>query len=126
MGPYEVVKAIMITFTAVYILLEVVLNLNDIDDDTSNILLLEWSKGKFFIIPFALGAIGGHLFAGTKNPLFEMGSSMYPVFILFAVAAISVYIGHKIQFKKTKFFLSALLLLGVLYGHYLWSMNYEG
>ena len=68
MQPYEIVEFIMIAFAIFYVILEVLLNLNNIDNDTSNILLLKWSEGKAFFIPFVLGAIGGHLFLGIKNP----------------------------------------------------------
>ena len=124
MEPYEIVKAIMITFAVAYLMMEICLNLNDIDNDTSNMILLQWSKGKLFIIPFALGAIAGHLFLGTQNPAFKMANSIYPVVILFAISIISILISYLLTFKRTKRFLSALLVLGVLYGHFFWSMNY--
>ncbi|HYG02031.1 MAG TPA: hypothetical protein VD927_06265 [Chryseosolibacter sp.] len=124
MEPYEIVKSIMITFAIAYLLMEIVLNLNDVDNDTSNIILLQWSKGKLFIIPFALGAIGGHLFLGTRNPDFKMVNSIYPVLILFAIAVLSVAFSYVIKFEKSKFFLTSLLVLGILYGHFFWSMNY--
>jgi cytochrome bd-type quinol oxidase subunit 2 len=124
MEPSHIVASIMITFAVVYLLLEIVLNLNDMENDTSNIVLLEWSRGKFFFIPFGLGAVAGHLFLGTENDVFKLPNSMYPVIILFVLAILSVIIGHKKQFEKTKTFLTTLLLLGVVYGHLFWSMNY--
>jgi NhaP-type Na+/H+ or K+/H+ antiporter len=86
--------------------------------------LLEWSRGKAFIIPFILGAIGGHLFLATQDSTFKMSESMYPVLILFGIAIISFVIGYKVPFKNSNLFLSGLLILGVLYGHFFWSMNY--
>jgi hypothetical protein len=124
MQPNEIVAAIMITFALIYLFLEIILNLNDLENDTSNIILLEWSRGKFFFIPFALGSICGHLFMGTKNPVFKMSNSMYAVLILFILAIITIIIGHKFPFRKSKVFLTALLALGLLYGHFFWSMNY--
>jgi len=124
MEPYEIVKTIMITFAVTYFILEIILNLNDIDNDTSNAILLQWSKEKMFFIPFALGSVIGHLFLGTKNDAFEMGS-MYPVITLFGLIVISVIIGFLVSFKKSKLFLSTLLFFGVLYGHFFWSMNYQ-
>jgi hypothetical protein len=124
MQPNEIVTAIMITFAVLYLMFEIIFNLNDIDGDTSNIIILEWSRGKFFFIPFALGAICGHLFLGTRNSAFKMPNSMFAVLILFVLAVITIIIGHKFPFKKSKNFLTALLLLGVLYGHFFWSMNY--
>lgn len=125
MHPYEIVKIIMISFAVIYLLLEIVLNLNDIDKDTSNVILLKWSEDKFFFIPFALGAIGGHLFLGTRDSAFKPSHSMYPVLILVGIALLCLLIGYRVKFKKTRFFLSLLLFLGLLYGHFFWSMNYN-
>ena len=114
----------MIGLTVVYFIIEILLLLNDVDNDTSNILLLGWSKGKSFFIPFALGAIAGHLFLGTSNIAFKMSNGMYPVLIIFGLTLIMVAIGFKVSFIKSKTFLTAILLAGVLFGHFFWSMNY--
>jgi hypothetical protein len=121
---YALVVNIMIGFVVVYFVIEILLNLNDIDNDTSNMVLLEWSKGKFFFIPFALGAIAGHLFLGTSDSGFKLSNGMYPVLILFGLTIVMLVIGNKVNFVKTKFFLTVLLAVGLLYGHLFWSMNY--
>tara|TARA_R110002096_G_scaffold54883_2_gene141415 strand:- start:358 stop:750 length:393 start_codon:yes stop_codon:yes gene_type:complete len=121
---YTVVVSIMISLAAAYFIIEILLMLNNVDNDTSNILLLEWSKGKSFFIPFALGAIAGHLFLGTTNDAFKMSNSMFPVLIIFGLTLIMVLIGFKVPFKKTKAFLTSILIAGVLFGHFFWSMNY--
>ncbi len=122
MEPYKIVEFIMIAFAVLYVIFEFILNYNNIDNDTSNAFLLKWSQGKAFFIPFALGAIGGHLFLGTKNPFFDM-NSLLPVAILLALVIIMVIIGIVKPFKKSKLFLGSLLVLGVIYGHLIWSMN---
>lgn len=122
---YALVVDIMIGLAVAYFVLEVLLNLNDIDNDTSNLLLYEWSKGKFFFIPFALGAIAGHLFLGTKDTMFKMSSGMYPVLILFGAVIVMVVIGYRVKFEKSKLFLTILLAVGLVYGHLFWSMNYQ-
>lgn len=119
---YIIVRNIMIIFAVVYLLFEIYLNLNDIDEDTTNVLLLKASKDKLFFIPFALGAVVGHLFLGTSDTRFEIGD-LPPVLILFGLAIVSIVIGYKVPFKKSKLFLTVLLLLGILYGHLFWSMN---
>lgn len=124
MQPNEIVTAIMLSFAFFYLLAEIVFNLNDIDNDTSNLIILEWSKDKLFFIPFALGAITGHLFLGTRNPVFKMESGMYPVFVLFGIAVIATVFGFTVKFKKSRLFLTGMLILGLLYGHFFWSMNY--
>lgn len=125
MDQYKIVQEIMIVFAVVYFLLEVILNLNDVDQDTSNIILLQWAKGKAIFIPFAMGAIGGHLFLGTTDAGFKMSNSIFPVLILFGIAILLLVIGSKMKFERTRLFLSALLFLGVGYGHLFWSMNYK-
>lgn len=121
---YKLVRRIMGGFAALYLLMEVVLNLNDVKDDTTNIILLDWSTGKSIFIPFALGAIGGHLFLGTTNAAFELSNSMYPVLILAILCSIGLLLGYKLRFQRTVLFLSSLLLAGLLYGHLFWSMDY--
>tara|TARA_R110002050_G_scaffold19487_1_gene56027 strand:+ start:726 stop:1118 length:393 start_codon:yes stop_codon:yes gene_type:complete len=121
---YTVVVSIMISLAVAYFIIEILLMLNNVDNDTSNILLLEWSKGKSFFIPFALGAIAGHLFLGTTNDAFKMSNGMFPVLIIFGLTLIMVLIGFKVPFKKTKAFLTSILIAGVLFGHFFWSMNY--
>jgi hypothetical protein len=121
---YRIVRNIMIGFAAFYVLFEVMLNLNELENDTSNEILFEAAKDKLFFIPFALGAIMGHLFLGTTNTLFNMGSA-WPVVILFTVSGIMTLIGYKVKFEKTRFFFTVLLLAGVTYGHFVWSMNFE-
>ncbi|MCF1750925.1 hypothetical protein [Mariniradius sediminis] len=122
---YSLVVDIMIGLAIAYFVLEVLLNLNDIDNDTSNLLLYEWSKGKFFFIPFALGAIAGHLFMGTTDSSFKMTNGMYPVLILFGAVIAMVVIGYKVKFEKSKLLLTILLAVGLVYGHLFWSMNYQ-
>jgi hypothetical protein len=122
---YSLVVDIMIGLAIAYFVLEVLLNLNDIDNDTSNLLLYEWSKGKFFFIPFALGAIAGHLFLGTTDSSFKMTNGMYPVLILFGAVIVMVVVGFKAKFEKSKLLLTILLAVGLVYGHLFWSMNYQ-
>jgi hypothetical protein len=122
---YTLVVNIMMGFAVAYFVLEVLLNLNDIDNDTSNLLLYEWSKGKFFFIPFALGAIAGHLFLGTTDCWFKMSNGMYPVLILFGAVIIMAIVGHRVKFEKSKLLLTILLAVGLVYGHLFWSMNYQ-
>jgi len=121
---YRIVRNIMIGFAAFYVVFEVLLNLNELENDTSNVILFEAAKDRLFFIPFALGAIMGHLFLGTTNELFYIGDG-WPVIILFAVSAIMTLIGFKVKFEKTRFFFTILLLIGTAYGHFFWSMNFS-
>ena len=121
---YRIVRNIMIGFAAFYVLFEVALNLNELENDTSNIILFEAAKDKLFFIPFALGTIMGHLFLGTNNPTFYIGDG-WPVVLLFILCGIMTLIGFKVKFEKTRAFFTFLLLVGVAYGHFFWSMNFN-
>ncbi|MEZ4808787.1 MAG: hypothetical protein R2819_00390 [Allomuricauda sp.] len=127
LGEYgKLVTYIMIGFAILYVAIEVVLNINEAEEDTSNVILLKAAQKKLFFIPFALGAILGHLFLGTEDESYRMSNSMYPVIILFGVALLSVGIAYLIRLNKKIpiWVLSILLGLGLLYGHLFWSMNY--
>ncbi len=127
LGEYDkIVTYIMIGFAILYVVIEVVLNVNETKEDTSNIILLKAAQNKLFFIPFALGAIMGHLFLGTKNSDFRMSNSMYPVLILFGGALLSIGIAYALRLEKKIpiWALSILMVLGLVYGHLFWSMNY--
>jgi hypothetical protein len=125
-----VVEIILFWFGITYILLEIYLNINCIRGDTSNILLLEWTRNKKLIfIPFAIGAIGGHLFLGSNSDIFQFCNNFLPVIILFLVCLLLLLIGLFI-FSKTKkisrSLITFLLCSGMAYGHWVWSMNFTG
>ena len=127
LGEYDkIVTYIMIGFAMLYVAIEVMLNVNEAEGDTSNVILLKAAEGKLFFIPFALGAILGHLFLGTENADYQLPKSIYPVLILFGVALLSVGLAYLLRLSKKvpKWVLSILLVLGLLYGHLFWSMNY--
>lgn len=121
---YRIVRNIMIGFAIFYVLFEVLLNINELENDTSNIILYEAAKDKLFFIPFALGAIMGHLFLGTNDSLFFIGEGL-PVILLFAISGLMTLVGYKVKFEKTRLFFTLLLFLGVAYGHFFWSLNFE-
>lgn len=119
----------MAVFAVVYFLFEIFLNVNDVDDDTSNIILFRWTrKNKLIFIPFALGAIGGHLFLGTGDDRFRLENGIMPVVYLGVICILLLIIGKFVLPKKMdtrKWLMSLLLLLGFAYGHFIWSMNYS-
>jgi hypothetical protein len=44
--------------------------MNDVEDDTTNVILYQATLKRMLFIPFAIGAIAGHLFLGTTSKLF--------------------------------------------------------
>ncbi|WP_343486076.1 hypothetical protein [Allomuricauda sp. d1] len=120
---YRIITYVMLFFAILYVVFEVYLNLNELDDDTSNIVLLEASKEQYFFIPFALGAIMGHLFLGAQTNYFGI-SGGWAVTLLFALCLLMLGAGFWMPSKKSKGFLTLLLVIGLVYGHFIWSQNF--
>ena len=88
------VQLVMIGFAVAYFLFEIFLNVNDVKDDTSNVILFNWTrKRRMIFIPFTLGAVGGHLFLGTENEYFGLGDGTLPVLVLLGVIVLLVLAG---------------------------------
>lgn len=121
---YRLVMYIMLFFALVYVVFEVYLNLNELEDDTTNIILLEASKKQFFFVPFALGAIMGHLFLGAKTNILNI-ESWLAVVLVFGISLVMLAIGFWVPFKKSNLFLTILLVAGLAYGHFIWSQNFR-
>ncbi|MEM9928753.1 MAG: hypothetical protein AAF840_02940 [Bacteroidota bacterium] len=126
-APTALVEGVLIGVGLSFVLFEVALNLNDVEGDTTNIVLEEWSYGKFFFIPFALAAIAGHLFLGTTTSFFPDKSiefdGLFGVLALFGISGLMLLIGWLVPFRKTKFLITTLVVLGLAFGHFFWSMN---
>ena len=124
-----IVQFIMLAFAVIYFLFEIFLNVNDVQDDTSNIILFRWTrKLRLIFIPFALGAVGGHLFLGTENGAFKLCNGMMPVILLAGICLVLLFIGRFLLRKDrdtAKWLMTLLLILGFVYGHFIWSMNYK-
>jgi hypothetical protein len=125
----SIVQLIIILVGIVFVIFEILLNLNDVPDDTSNILLYEATKKRLLFIPFAIGVIAGHLFLGTSMKVFP-DSNVVPflkneVLVILGMVLISLLL-FLISFKvknRSRVFLTSLLVVGLLYGNFFWSMN---
>jgi len=124
---FAFIEGILVGIGVTFIMIEITLNLNDTEDDTTNVLLNNWSKQQYIFIPFAIGAIGGHLFLGSTYAIWPVFYStldgLLTVLVLVVLSLMLLLVGIIFRFKRTKAFINAILLLGVLYGHYFWSMN---
>ncbi len=127
----KLVENVVIVIALVYVLFEVILNLNKIPGDTSNVLLYELMSKRFFSLSFGFGAVLGHLFLGADTDYFYAGyenHSFYwalPVITLVVVLLVLTLVGMFRPYKKKRGFLVGLLLAGMLYGHFFWSMNFQ-
>lgn len=127
-GKFEFIEGMLFGIGLTYVIFEIGMNLNDQEDDTTNAILYKASTQQLFFIPFALGAIGGHLFLGTTVPYVPaFGSTAMSVGVLAGLCTILFLIGLWRKRKAYKpvglLVLSILLFAGFFYGHFLWSMN---
>ncbi len=126
----KTIEMILLVLGLLYVAMEVLLNLNNIGGDTSNLLIYDMMKKKSFFLSFALGSIIGHLFFGADKDYILASyseSAIYwsvPVIILGGLSLIMILLGVFLKFEKPKWFLFSLLLSGIGYGHFFWSMNY--
>ncbi len=127
---YKTIEIFLIVFALLYVVFEVVLNVIGNDEDTTNVFLNKWSRGEFLFIPFALGAICGHLFLGVyKNPfpndIFSwISNEMLAVALLALVSILLWLLGKFSSFQRTNTIISIILLSGLAYGHFFWSMRH--
>lgn len=122
----KTVEHIIIGFVLFLLFFNVYLGyFNKIKNDTVNIILKNWASSKHFFITFAWGVLGGHFFLGTRIPLF--GSNWWlPVLLIILVLAILFFIGKRMKsdFTLKSEYQFILLILGVLYGHFIWSQRH--
>ncbi len=122
------VQTILIVVVIIFVLYEIVLNLNQSTNDTSNITLWEATKKNSLFIPFAIGAIAGHLFLGNNNEvlpkkaLLGIDNEITAVLGILVISLLLYLFAKKIK-TRSKFFITILLICGTIYGHFFWSMN---
>ena len=104
------------------IILETFLSFNNIKGDTISGIINRWAYGKNYFITLMWGIVTGHLFLGSKNPILE--DNTVSVIVVAVLAIIVAILGWKVKFSKNNYiFQAALLIIGLVLGHLLWSMN---
>ena len=124
MSNSEIVQLFLVIVGLAFIAFEVITNMNDVEDDTTNIILYQATLKRMLFIPFAIGAIAGHLFLGTTSKIFPSYKIINPLDneLLVFISALLFLFSKKI-ITRSREFLTILLLVGLLYGHFFWSMN---
>lgn len=123
------VEFFMVTMGLFFVLFEIYLHLRDVGGEGSNVWLYKWSQKECIFIPFAIGAIIGHLFLGTKVDILppevikDLDNSIFVVLALAGICLLMLLVGVLSSFKRTQTVLVSLLVAGVLYGHFFWSMR---
>jgi hypothetical protein len=125
----SVVQLIIILVGVVFVIFEIIMNLNDVPGDTTNIILFEATKKRLLFIPFAIGAISGHLFLGTDKKIFPchkiipfLSNELLVILGMLVISLMLFLFSKKIKNRSTGF-ITFLLITGMLYGHFFWSMN---
>lgn len=129
MCPAKIVEYFLIATGFIFVAFEIYLSMNDIDNDSSNIILYEATKKRLLFIPFAIGAITGHLFFGHSteilpqtNLIQSIDNEFLVVLMLFIISLLLNIISKYIK-TRSKLFITFFLILGILYGHFFWSMK---
>ena len=118
----QLVWTIVKVCIGIIVLLNLILNLNRVRNDTVNYRLNLWANGKYFFITFFFGVLGGHFFLGSPKPLFCCNVWL-PVVLLVVIAGILLLLRNKIKIKP--YHQVILIVCGLIYGHFIWSQRHE-
>lgn len=125
---YHIVAGITLGLVSMIALLDLIMAFNKVPNDRLNFILHNESNHKGYFIPLLWGMVVGHLFLGKYYPSeadlpIEPGTA---VIVLAVINLVVMGIGYKypLKSKHPTFVLMALLIAGILYGHFFWSMNY--
>jgi len=119
---YYLVGGLLVLALIIIVVLEVFLNFNDVEGDNMNIIIKNWVYSRYFFITFFWGVITGHLFLGSSEPLVR--NTIVSVSIVAALSILLLILGIKIKSKVISQTIQlTLLILGILLGHFFWSMN---
>lgn len=129
---YLFVVLFIVLWIAALFLLELLASLNDIPGDNVNVIIRQYAFGKSFFITLFFGITTGHLFLGTHTRVVDWSGLFNSVwgnrtwdmiFVIFA-CVIALILGQFKLFKtNTKKFQLIVFSLGVILGHYFWSMK---
>jgi len=123
MNIYTIVSgAVLIIVPVGIIILEGFLSFNKTKGDTFTGIIHDWAYGKNFFITLAWGIVTGHLFLGSVKPVIKDNTMSVLVIAFLAVTA--ALIGCSMKRQKTNWLFQFLILIvGVIIGHLVWSMN---
>ena len=118
----ELVWVIVQVCIGIIVVLNLILNLNTVKNDTVNNRLSIWANGPYFYISFFFGVLGGHFFLGSATPLFCCNWWL-PVVLLVVITSILLLLRNKIKIQP--YHQVILIVLGLVYGHFVWSQRHE-
>lgn len=129
---YYTVMGVIALAVIILFIVEISAKLNDIPNDNVNVIIREWSYHKFYFITFFMGVVAGHLFLGGTTRLIDckklgmrMECGIFDVIVIATLSLLLLGTGLLFQKKRTsKAFQIGLFILGLLTGHFIWSMNH--
>lgn len=118
---YQIVAAVLIVCAGILAILDIIQNMNDVYEDNLNCILHDMAYGRYYVMPFAFGFILGHLLLGSVAAWTCQNLGML---IGLLITIVLFFIGRKYRLRKEKnAIVITLLIVGVLMGHFMWSMN---
>jgi len=128
---YFAVVLVTLSLIGLLFLVEIILKLNEVPYDNVNLIIRRWAFHRFYFITFLAGIISGHLFLGTTTEWVDCNKLglkslcyMFDVLVITALTTIVLIVGLFTQKKTTKKITQYILYaLGVIVGHFLWSLN---
>lgn len=126
---YKLVVYLLILILFITGILEIALYRNEVPEDNINH-IINISADKQFFIVFAWGVIGGHLFLGSSNSiqLPTVISILILTVVTLGFVGYNIYRNKKykeigVEPKMPQHLRLTYLILGLLMGHFLWTMN---
>ena len=117
----DLVPSILFALLIFLMGLEFFLGSNDVKGDTIKVRIREWAYGKSFYITFLWGVLTGHFYFGAENPLIR--KTEWSIVAIIIASILLILIGKFVKIKITMKHQFILLIIGVLFGHFLFSMN---
>jgi hypothetical protein len=107
------------------VVLDIILGTNRNPDDDITVYINKLSNGSLILIPYAWGVVTAHLYFGSKYMLFQEydDSNLYGMIGAVVIIGILGFIGWKRSPKPNNLRTLALLLFGLVYGHFCWTMH---
>ncbi|MEM6806955.1 MAG: hypothetical protein AAF696_36480 [Bacteroidota bacterium] len=117
---HVVVALVTMACLLVIAILEIRASSTEDGTDNLNFIMFEWSR-KYYFLSFAWGVIGGHLYFGSQNIYISNNHSLIVISIItLALLLIDFVKKHPPLTNSQRI---ATLGVGVMMGHFVWTMN---
>lgn len=118
----RIVSYILLGMVGIMVVIDILLYINKVKGDTISNIIRDWVYGKAYFITFAWGVFTGHFFMGNGDWIGSIKTLPCLIILSFLLVALFVHAHFKKPVMKPQHQL-ILLVAGILYGHFFWSMN---